>query len=138
MSVLCKEYMLFSGLPLSSRPSLNLLSIQQQGQVEEWAAKEIEERRMVISKLSSGKQHRLMSGVGRREARVAGLKGPHAERERTMQRVRKWVEERAREGMITAAMLKDMKRNLRLRGEEGARDPTHGQAVAAAVLILVL
>ena len=96
-----------------------------QGEVDEWAAKEIEGGRLVINKKGTGQHHRLMSGVGRREARVAGLEGSQAERERAMQRVRRWVEERAREGMITAAMLKDMKKNLRVRQKEkgGAREP---------------
>ena len=108
-----------------------------QGQVDAWAAKEIEKGALVINKVSSGQRHRLMSGVGRREARVAGLEGSQAERERAMQRVRRRVEERAREGVVTAAMLKDMKKKLwvRQKGKGGAKEPT--QAVQAAILILV-
>ena len=78
-----------------------------------------------------------VSGVGRREARIAGMKGPHAERERVVQRVKKWVEGRARKGIITAEMRKDMEKNLRRRpgGVGGAREST--QAVLAAPLTLV-
>ena len=70
-----------------------------QGQVDEWAANEIEKGALVINKVSSGQKHRFMIGVGRREARAAGLEGPQGERERVMRRVRGWVEGRAREGV---------------------------------------
>ena len=108
-----------------------------QGLVDRRAAKGIEEGRIGINKRPSGKQRRLKGRVGRREARIAGMKGPRAERERVRQRVKKWVEGRARKGVITAAMLKDMEKHLRRRpgGEGGAREST--QAVLAAPLTLV-
>ena len=97
----------------------------------------MEEGRIGINKLPAGKQHGLKGGVGRREARIAGMRGTHPERERVMQRVKKWVEGRARKGVITVAMLKDMEKNLGRRpgGEGGAREYT--QAVLAAALTLV-
>ena len=106
--------------------------------MDRWAAKGIEVGRIVISRRSSGKKLRLKGGMGRREARIAGMKGRHAERERVVQRVKKWVEGRARKGVITVAMLKDMEKNLGRRpgGEGGAREYT--QAVLAAALTLVV
>ena len=105
--------------------------------MDRWAAKGIEVGRIVISRRSSGKKHRLKGGMGRREARIAGMKGPHAVREQVVQRVKKWVEGRARKGIITAEMRKDMEKNLRRRpgGVGGAREST--QAVLAAPLTLV-
>ena len=104
-------------------------------EVDLWATKEIELGQMIVNDKTTGERHWLMDEKEREAKRTAGGKGPKADRAAMLRKVRLWITKRKRGELITAAMYRDVRDNLRTRGKDGTRGSV--KAVEVAVIMLL-